>query len=126
MKNIKTQHLVISSVIIILILTYILQSSGHFSSSYNYEVDKTPDNGEVEIQKIVYSPMFGDPIVNEKTNKIFNGDTAGKLTLIGKTEYYNKAFIQIIDKTLIITLLFCLLLFSYRRFQLKNTTHKIG
>ena len=79
MKNIKTQNLLFLSVIIILIITYILQSSGDFRSTYNRNADRTHDNVKVEIQKIVYFHLFGDAIMNENTDRIFNARKGGKI-----------------------------------------------
>lgn len=126
MKNIKTRSLLFLSLIIILSLTYILQSSGDFRSTYNRNADTTPDNGKVEIQKIVYSPLFGNDIMNENTDRNYNNNKVGEISTIEKIDFYNKAFLQIIDKTIIATLIFCLILFFIRRFQQKNTTHNIG
>jgi len=120
MKNIKTRSLLFLSLIIILSLTYILQSSGGFRSTYNRNADTAPDNGKVEIQKIVYSPLFGDDIMNENTDRNYNNNKVGEISTIEKIDFYNKAFLQIIDRTIIATLIFFLILFFIRRVQQKK------
>ncbi len=125
MNKFKTTSLILITAASILILIYFLQSLGNFESTYNLQADKTPENGKIEIQKIIYSPLIGEAIINENTGKIFNDNQSGRISLLSKIDYYNKAFLQIINKSLILTITICLILFFVRRSQLKNTSHNL-
>lgn len=127
LKQIDTKYQFTIILVVGILSIFVIQSFGHFELSYNKLYDKTPLNGNVEIQQIVYDAPFGNNIVDTETEKIFNDNPTGQISFIEKITFYTKAFMQIADRAFVISLFISITFLLVQKFltsfRYKKNTH---